>query len=115
MTQPFNPTSRRARSNDAVSRVRPLAVVFTKRVDRAAASASITARARVSCAVSVCPSRVARFWEWAQTARRCPGCCSGSQTGARRRLFVVVRVLPWRGVIVLISCPSVNASPFQWK
>lgn len=44
-----------------------------------------------------------------------PGMLLGVQTGSRRLRFVSVFVLPWRGVMVSISCPSVNASPCQWK
>src|SRR5699024_5045108 len=57
--------------------------------------------------------KVTGFFEKAQTARQCPGSCSGSQAGSHRRRFCSVVVLPWRGVIVSISCPSVKASPFQ--
>src|SRR5699024_9398807 len=111
----LEPDEATARSSDASSRDRTGAVVLTNLVDFTVASPSITARARTSCAGSVGPAPVARFLETAHAGRHSPGCSSAFQTGSRRRRFCSVLVLPWRGVIVSISCSSWKAFPFQWK
>ena len=44
-----------------------------------------------------------------------PGWVPGSQTGSALRLLSRSLLEPLLGVMVSISCPSVKASPCQWK
>src|SRR5690625_4592844 len=105
---PFNPTKRRARASPFSSRTCPPACFFTNRGVRGAFCPSITARARFSCVVIVLLSLAARFFEYAHTARHEDGNFSGSHTGSARLFGLLMAVAPVLGVIVSITCPSVD-------
>ena len=75
----------------------------------------MTSRARFSCAVRVRLSRANRFAENDQTARQDFGWSFRSQAGSARRAGSLSLFLPFFGVTVSMTCPSVNASPCQRK
>lgn len=113
--QPLSPARRRARASEVSSRILVSPAVLTNRGVRADFSPATTSRALFSWAVSVLPSRAARFPEYAHTARQEAGCCLGSQTGSALSLGSFSTTRLFFGVKVSMTCPSVNASPCQRK
>ena len=89
--------------------------VVTKRVGLGRLSPVMTALALLAWASSVWLSRGKRLDEWTQMALHEPGWVPGSQIGSALRLLSRSLLEPLLGVSVLMTCPSVKASPCQWK
>src|SRR4029077_16644619 len=89
--------------------------MVTNLVDLTGLLPSITALARASWAARVAVSRRALLAEYCPTARQAFGCSAGSHTGSARSLRLLTLLRECRGVTVSMICPSVKASPFQWK
>src|SRR5580704_2280938 len=113
VTYPLSPASFLARARALSSRAGVPPVFLTNRGVRADLAPLMTSRARFSCAVRVRLSRANRFAENAQTARHDFGWPFRSQAGSARRAGSLSLFLPVFGVRVSMTCPSLNASPFQ--
>ena len=111
VTYPLSPASFLARARALSSRAGVPPAFLTNRGVRADFAPLMTSRARFSCAVRVLLSRANRFAENAQTARQDFGWSFRSQAGSARRAGALSLFLPFFGVRVSMTCPSVNASP----